>query len=92
MFNNPIMDEAKVARMEDIHLRIKRAKDALKYNESMLGPIVLGVIGAVFTVFIVGIFLIIIALIWAYMRYSEQTKLKALIFQYESELSRLQGM
>ena len=79
-------------RMEDIHRRIKETKEQLSYIDSMTGPLILGVIGAFLLIFVVGIFLILAAIVWAYLRSAEQTRLKSLIFQYESELSRLQGV
>lgn len=79
-------------RIEDLKNRIKETKTQLSYIDGMTGPLVLGIIGALTIFFGIGIFLIIGAIIWAYIRSNSQTQLKSLIFQYESELSRLEGM
>lgn len=86
---SPISDERRIK----LNKEITETKVKIKENESLLGPEILGAIGAIFTVLIIGavigIPLIIIAVIWGYVRTKEVTQLKALLLSYEQELQRL---
>lgn len=76
------------------NLKKKIAETKMEIEESgQTGPLVLGIIGGLtIIVFGLGIIFIIIAIIWAYVRDKEQKRLKELLFQYEGELSQLQGI
>ena len=79
----------KKQRIESLRSKIAATKKEIEQS-GQTGPIVLAVIGALLLIVGVGLIIIIIAIIWAYLRDKEQKRLKELLFQYEGELYNIE--
>ena len=88
---NPVIVSDKEKRMGELHRRIFETKEKIKDTEGQGWPVILAVVGIALIPIIIGYFIIIGAIAWAFMRSNETSHLKSQLIQYENELSRLQG-